>query len=86
MKVPLTLTFDTSDNETNAEVKGSLALTCRRNLKSLLEDIVEEKTLLPLFLFFFFKFLKKTCYRISIDTARKSAIKLGNLPSLNVIR
>ena len=54
MKVPLTLTFDTSDNETNAEVKGSLALTCRRNLKSLLEDIVEEKTLLPLFFFFFF--------------------------------
>ena len=84
MKLPLTLTFDTSDNETNAEVKGTLALTCRRNLKSLLEDIVEEKTLLPLF--FFFKFLIKTSYRISIDTDRKSAIKLGNLPSLKVIR
>ena len=56
MKVPLTLTFDTSDNETNAEVKGTLALTCRRNLKSLLEDIVEEKTLLPscVFVFVFF--------------------------------
>lgn len=78
MKVPLTLTFDTSDNETNAEVKGSLALTCRRNLKSLLEDIVEEKTLLPLFFFF--------QIRICIDTARKSAIKLGNLPSLKAIR
>ena len=80
MKVPLTLTFDTSDNETNAEVKGSLALTCRRNLKSLLEDIVEEKTLLPLFFFFCFQI------RICIDTARKSAIKLGNLPSLKMIR
>ena len=41
MKVPLTLTFDTSDDDTNAKVKGTLALTCRRNLKSLLEDIVE---------------------------------------------
>ena len=82
MKVPLTLTFDTSDNETNAEVKGSLALTCRRNLKSLLEDIVEEKTLLPLF-FFLFCFFQ---IRICIDTARKSAIKLGNLPSLKAIR
>ena len=82
MKVPLTLTFDTSDNETNAEVKGTLALTCRRNLKSLLEDIVEEKTLLPLFFFLFFFFQIRIC----IDTARKSAIKLGNLPSLKVIR
>ena len=82
MKVPLTLTFDTSDNETNAEVKGSLALTCRRNLKSLLEDIVEEKTLLPLFFFCFFFFQIRIC----IDTARKSAIKLGNLPSLKAIR
>ena len=51
MKVPLTLTFDTSDDDTDAEVKGTLALTCRRNLKSLLEDIVEEK---PSFLVFFF--------------------------------
>ena len=83
MKVPLTLTFDTSDNETNAEVKGSLALTCRRNLKSLLEDIVEVKTLLSLFFFLFFCFFQ---IRICIDTARKSAIKLGNLPSLKVIR
>ena len=82
MKVPLTLTFDTSDNETNAEVKGSLALTCRRNLKSLLEDIVEEKTLLPFFFCFVFFFQIRIC----IDTARKSAIKLGNLPSLKVIR
>ena len=81
MKVPLTLTFDTSDNETNAEVKGTLALTCRRNLKSLLEDIVEEKTLLPSFVFVFVFF-----FRICIDTARKSAITLGNLPSLKVIR
>ena len=58
MKVPLTLTFDTSDDDTDAEVKGTLALTCRRNLKSLLEDIVEEKTLLHLFVCLFFsKFL-----------------------------
>ena len=57
MKVPLTLTFDTSDDDTDAEVKGTLALTCRRNLKSLLEDKVEENTLLHLFvcLFFFFQ-------------------------------
>lgn len=53
MKVPLTLTFDTSDDDTDAEVKGTLALTCGRNLKSLLEDIVEEK---PSFLVFFFFF------------------------------
>ena len=58
MKVPLTLTIDTSDDDTNAEVKGTLALTCRRNLKSLLEDIVEEKTLLPLLLFLFFFFFQ----------------------------
>ena len=77
MKVPFTLTFDTSDDDTDAEVKGTLALTCRRNLKSLLEDIVEEKPSFLVF-FFFFKFLIKTRYRISIDTARKSAIKLGN--------
>jgi len=62
MKVPLTLAFDTSDDDTNAEVKGTLALTCRRNLKSLLEDIVEEKALLPLFCFvfcFFFQIFDK---------------------------
>ena len=52
MKVPLTLTFDTSDDDTDAEVKGTLALTCRRNLKSLLEDIVEEKPSFLVFCFF----------------------------------
>ena len=34
----------------------------------------------------FFQVLIKTCKRISINAAGKRALKLGNLPSSNVIR
>ena len=36
--------------------------------------------------YFFFKVFIKASERISIDTAAKSVLKLGNLPSLKVIR